>query len=113
MVFTGIVEELGEVVGLERNGDMALLTVRGPVVTADAATGDSIAINGVCLTVTDLGAGEFNADVIGPTLAWAATSCRVMWTAPALSCPASRALTGRSCASRFRPAWPGTWSTRV
>jgi riboflavin synthase len=68
MVFTGIVEELGEVVGLERNGDMALLTVRGPVVTADAATGDSIAINGVCLTVTDLGDGEFTADVIGETL---------------------------------------------
>jgi riboflavin synthase len=68
MVFTGIVEELGEVVGLERNGDMALLTVRGPLVTADAAKGDSIAINGVCLTVTDLGAGDFTADVIGETL---------------------------------------------
>src|SRR3984957_8231905 len=68
MVFTGIVEELGEVVGLERNGDMALLTVRGPVVTADAAPGDSIAINGVCLTVTDTGDGQFTADVMGETL---------------------------------------------
>lgn len=67
-VFTGIVEELGEVVGLEHNGDMARLAVRGPKVTADAARGDSIAINGVCLTVTDLGGGEFTADVIGETL---------------------------------------------
>jgi riboflavin synthase len=68
LVFTGIVEELGEVVRLERNGDMALLTVRGPVVAADAARGDSIAINGVCLTVTDRVGGEFSADVIGETL---------------------------------------------
>jgi riboflavin synthase len=67
-VFTGIVEELGEVVGLEQAGDMARLRVRGPKVTADAARGDSIAINGVCLTVTDTGAGEFTADVIGETL---------------------------------------------
>jgi riboflavin synthase len=67
-VFTGIVEELGEVVGLEHGGDMARLRVRGPKVTADAARGDSIAINGVCLTVTDTGHGEFTADVIGETL---------------------------------------------
>jgi riboflavin synthase len=67
-VFTGIVEELGEVVGLEHSGDMARLTVRGPTVTADVRHGDSIAVNGVCLTVTDLGPGEFAADVIGETL---------------------------------------------
>jgi riboflavin synthase len=67
-VFTGIVEELGEVVGLEPNGDSARLRVRGPGVTGDAARGDSIAVNGVCLTVTDSGAGEFAADVIGETL---------------------------------------------
>jgi riboflavin synthase len=67
-VFTGIVEELGEVVGLEPNGDSARLVVRGPKVTGDAARGDSIAINGVCLTVTSTDAGEFAADVIGETL---------------------------------------------
>jgi riboflavin synthase len=67
-VFTGIVEELGEVVGLEHGGDMARLRVRGPKVAADAARGDSIAINGVCLTVTGTGHGEFTADVIGETL---------------------------------------------
>jgi riboflavin synthase len=67
-VFTGIVEELGEVVDLELNGDSARLIVRGPRVTADAARGDSIAINGVCLTVTGLTGGEFTADVMGETL---------------------------------------------
>lgn len=67
-VFTGIVEELGEVVGLERNGGSARLRVRGPQVTADASRGDSIAINGVCLTVTQTGGGEFTADVMGETL---------------------------------------------
>jgi riboflavin synthase len=67
-VFTGIVEELGEVVALDGSGDAARLTVRGPKVTADAAPGDSIAINGVCLTVTVTADGEFSADVIGETL---------------------------------------------
>jgi riboflavin synthase len=68
-VFTGIVEELGEVVGIEPDGDLARITVRGPQVTAQAARGDSIAINGVCLTVTGTGDGEFSADVMGETLA--------------------------------------------
>jgi riboflavin synthase len=67
-VFTGIVEELGEVVALERLGDAARLTVRGPRVTAGAATGDSIAVNGVCLTVTAMSGGAFTADVMGETL---------------------------------------------
>ncbi len=67
-MFTGIVEELGEVVGLELDGASARLRVRGPHVTADASRGDSIAINGVCLTVTQSGGGEFTADVMGETL---------------------------------------------
>jgi riboflavin synthase len=67
-VFTGIVEELGEVVGIDRSGDSARLRVRGPLVTGDAARGDSIAINGVCLTVTGARDGEFSADVMGETL---------------------------------------------
>jgi riboflavin synthase len=62
------VEELGEVVGLDVDGDSARLTVRGPLVTSDAARGDSIAINGVCLTVVAAGHGEFSADVMGETL---------------------------------------------
>jgi riboflavin synthase len=67
-VFTGIVEELGEVVALEELGDSARLTVRGPLVTAGACKGDSIAINGVCVTVTGSSDGTFSADVMGETL---------------------------------------------
>jgi len=67
-VFTGIVEELGEVVAVEREGGSARLTVRGPLVTSDAARGGSIAVNGVCLTVTGTGDGQFSADVMGETL---------------------------------------------
>ena len=68
-MFTGIVEELGEVVGLDDLGDAARLTIRGPVVTSDARHGDSIAVNGVCLTVVDvLPDGGFTADVMSETL---------------------------------------------
>jgi len=68
-VFTGIVEELGEVVGREDLGDFARLVIRGAVVTADAGHGDSIAVNGVCLTVVEvLPDGAFTADVMGETL---------------------------------------------
>jgi riboflavin synthase len=67
-VFTGIVEELGEVVGLDSDDAFARIRIRGPLVTAGAARGDSIAINGVCLTVTAITDGEFTADVMGETL---------------------------------------------
>ena len=67
-VFTGIVEELGEIVAIEEFNDAARLTVHGPLVTAGAARGDSIAINGVCLTVTRAGDGTFSADVMRETL---------------------------------------------
>ncbi len=68
-MFTGIVEERGEVVRLtDTGGDSALLAVRGPVVTSDARHGDSIAVNGVCLTVIDNADGVFTADVMGETL---------------------------------------------
>ena len=53
-MFTGIVEELGEVVGKEDLGDAARFVIRGPSVTTDARHGDSIAVNGVCLTVVDV-----------------------------------------------------------
>lgn len=68
-MFTGIVEELGEVVGREDLTEAARLVIRGPVVTADAAHGDSIAVNGVCLTVVKvLPNGRFSADVMRETL---------------------------------------------
>jgi riboflavin synthase len=69
-VFTGIVEELGEVVGKDDLGDSARFTIRGPLVTVDAGRGDSIAVNGVCLTVVEVQPeGQFTADVMGETLA--------------------------------------------
>jgi riboflavin synthase len=67
-MFTGIVEELGEVVGLERLDEAARITVRGPLVTKDAGRGHSLAVNGVCLTVAGLADGTFTADVMLETL---------------------------------------------
>ncbi|MGR6318664.1 riboflavin synthase [Micromonospora soli] len=68
-MFTGIVEELGEIVRtIETGGDSALVAIRGPLVTSDARHGDSIAVNGVCLTVVDVDGGVFTADVMGETL---------------------------------------------
>jgi riboflavin synthase len=67
-MFTGIVEELGTVAGLVDLGGAARITVHGPQVTGDAAGGDSIAVNGVCLTVVDVADGAFTADVMKETL---------------------------------------------
>jgi len=73
-VFTGIIEELGEVVAIETLPDAARFTLRGPAVTADAVHGASIAVNGVCLTVVDetgadsLARGQFTADVMAESL---------------------------------------------
>ncbi|MFF7157752.1 riboflavin synthase [Streptomyces sp. NPDC008139] len=67
-MFTGIVEELGEITGVEDLGDASRFRVRGPVVTEGAKHGDSIAVNGVCLTVVDFGEDDFTADVMAETL---------------------------------------------
>ncbi|MEV4505234.1 riboflavin synthase [Streptomyces klenkii] len=67
-MFTGIVEELGEVVSVENLGDSSLFRLRGPIVTEDAKHGDSIAVNGVCLTVVETAGGEFTADVMAESL---------------------------------------------
>ncbi|MFG2181984.1 riboflavin synthase [Streptomyces abikoensis] len=67
-MFTGIVEELGEVVAVEELGDSSRFRLRGPLVTEGAKHGDSIAVNGVCLTVVDTEDGEFTADVMAETL---------------------------------------------
>ncbi|GGB25041.1 putative riboflavin synthase alpha chain [Gordonia jinhuaensis] len=69
-MFTGIVEERGRIVSREDLGDSARFTVAGPVVTKDAAHGDSICVNGVCLTVVDQPAtDQFTVDVMHETLA--------------------------------------------
>ncbi|NLE71034.1 MAG: riboflavin synthase [Actinomycetales bacterium] len=67
-MFTGIVEEMGTVVAVERAGEDARLRLRGPVVTDGTAVGSSIAVDGVCLTVTDVGDGTFAVDVMPETL---------------------------------------------
>nr|WP_202486995.1 riboflavin synthase [Streptomyces sp. SID8354] len=59
---------MGEVVAVEDLGDAARFRLRGPRVTEGAAHGDSIAVNGVCLTVVDTEGGEFTADVMAETL---------------------------------------------
>jgi riboflavin synthase len=68
-MFTGIVEEKGTVTALEQLGDAVRLSIRGPVVTSDAAHGDSISVNGCCLTVAELGGDSFAADVMAESLA--------------------------------------------
>jgi riboflavin synthase len=69
-MFTGIIEELGRISRWERTAEGgARLTIDAPLATADARHGDSIAVSGVCLTVVDLDAGRFTADVMGQTLA--------------------------------------------
>jgi riboflavin synthase len=78
-MFTGIVEDLGEIEAMELLGDFARIHIHSAAVTQDARPGDSIAVNGVCLTVTALlrqstdnsnsGPRGFTADVMGETLA--------------------------------------------
>ena len=67
-MFTGIVEELGEITAVENLGDASRFRLRGPVVTDGAKHGDSIAVNGVCLTVVEHEGDEFTADVMAETL---------------------------------------------
>ncbi|WP_336631059.1 MULTISPECIES: riboflavin synthase [unclassified Microbacterium] len=67
-MFTGIIEERGEVLAVEPSGDGVRVTVRGPRAVSDAAHGDSIAVSGVCLTVVEQGPDWFTADVMRQTL---------------------------------------------
>ncbi|HYO85155.1 MAG TPA: riboflavin synthase [Dermatophilaceae bacterium] len=67
-MFTGIVEELGEVVAVDHGGRSAVIRIRGPLVVADAVPGASIAVNGVCLTVVEHTDTDFTVDVMAETL---------------------------------------------
>ena len=104
-MFTGIVEELGTVASISSNG----MTVRAEKVMSDLKLGDSISVNGACLTAVSLTGSEFSVDLspetmrrtslgdlseggpsiwnapFPPVTGWADTLCRVMWTAPAES----------------------------
>jgi riboflavin synthase len=68
-LFTGIVEELGTVGALDRQSDAVRLTVRATTVLEDAALGDSISVNGCCLTVSERTEDTWTADVMAETLA--------------------------------------------
>jgi riboflavin synthase len=68
-MFTGIIEELGEVLNWQPSADAARLTVRAPIAVSDAKHGDSISVSGVCLTVVDQGDDWFTADVMAETIA--------------------------------------------
>ncbi|GAA4188094.1 riboflavin synthase [Gryllotalpicola kribbensis] len=67
-MFTGIIEEIGEITRVQQYGDAARITVRGPLATQGAQHGDSISVSGVCLTVVALERDEFTADVMRETL---------------------------------------------
>ena len=68
-MFTGIIEELGEVLAWDRTGDSGRLTIKAPLAVSDASHGDSISVDGVCLTVVDQGADWFTADVMAVSIA--------------------------------------------
>jgi riboflavin synthase len=68
-MFTGIIEELGEMVGWTPTGaDSGLIAIRGKTVVDDLKHGDSVSVNGVCLTAVEISADGFTADVMGETL---------------------------------------------
>lgn len=67
-MFTGIVEEVGEVVSIDLGAQSAAMSIRGPLVTSDAVPGASIAVDGVCLTVTGIHDDVFSVDVMAETL---------------------------------------------
>lgn len=67
-MFTGIVEELGRVAAIEPQTDAIRLTIEGPLAVSDAHRGDSISVNGVCLTAIELEGNTFTADVMRETL---------------------------------------------
>lgn len=67
-MFTGIIEELGSIRGIEPRGENARLIVNAKIVTSGTSHGDSIAVNGVCLTALDVQNDSFAADVSRETL---------------------------------------------
>lgn len=67
-MFTGIVEELGQVKALSLRGNSGTLTIKAKKVLEGTKIGDSIAVNGVCLTVTNMKNSEFSADVMAETV---------------------------------------------
>jgi riboflavin synthase len=67
-MFTGLIQEMGEVAALERSGSQTRITVRATEIAKELKTGDSVAVSGVCLTALDIGDGKFSADLAQETL---------------------------------------------
>ena len=67
-MFTGIVEEIGTLKAIQKGRNSAILRIQAAKIMADMHIGDSIAVNGICLTVTEFNANEFAADVMHETL---------------------------------------------
>ena len=67
-MFTGIVEEIGTIKAIQKGASSAILRIQAAKIMADMHIGDSIAVNGICLTVTEFSAKEFAADVMHETL---------------------------------------------
>lgn len=63
-MFTGIVEEIGEIVSVNKGADSAILVIKADKIFSDMHLGDSIAVNGICLTVTHFSKNTFHADVM-------------------------------------------------
>lgn len=67
-MFTGLIEELGKIIALEKHGDAARIEVSARIVTHDSSEGDSISVNGVCLTAIGIKNNSFSADISNETL---------------------------------------------
>ena len=135
-MFTGIVEELGRVVRLETVEDSARLTVEAPTVTQDVSLGDSVSVNGCCLTVAAVHGSTFTADLMAETLTRttlcsqaretrstssapcapatgsAGTSSRGTSMPPPRSSTTTAVSTGTSYASACRRRSPATWPSK-
>ena len=67
-MFTGLIEEIGEIAAVEHSGSQTRITVRAGKLTLELKTGDSVAVSGVCLTAVEIGEGKFSADLAQETL---------------------------------------------
>ena len=73
-MFTGLVSELGEIIDIKKGESFAIVTINAPKLIAEIASGDSIAVNGVCLTATEVSGTHFAADVMIQTLSMTSLS---------------------------------------
>ncbi|PEE41947.1 riboflavin synthase [Bacillus pseudomycoides] len=92
-MFTGIVEELGTVSNIRQSGEAMKLTIAANTILSDVKLGDSIAVNGICLTVTSFTASSFTVDAMPETVR--ATSLRMLGTSSKVNLERAMAANGR------------------